>query len=597
MPLTSEQNYVVTAKDGHIVVLAGPGSGKTHTIIEKIIYLFSEDIIPDPYGLLAITFTNAAANEMRSRLRSKGFSQWNRIWVGTFHSFGLYLLTCYGSDVGVREDFNIVDIEVQKEFINKSFHGHLNSKEIEALKSAIEGLKRKGIYPNMGDAQVENKLRITYHKYQQLLNEHNLLDFGDLVALSVLLLKQSALAKRLFTNFFRYIIVDEFQDSDNQQLEMIHILAQGATGSTIVADDDQSIYRFRGAIRENVLKIKELLKAEEIVLGANFRSDQVIVKAAKAVIGYEANRTPKEIEAVSKNYGCLYKREFPNIRAEAEQVVKWIGELISQQQVKDLGEIAIITRAGYRAKCVLEEMNKAKISWFDRSRLAFQDSWETALGLAILSLACDRNSSDRLHLLVSAIEDGGLAFRLGDKDALDLAVRIRELLLASMPFSAIPENAKTILDIAKCEQVIHKVCWSYTDARRLVKNLDTMIATITQESQSLRLNLNDTINRLAGYGAVQVMSGHGAKGREFEQVFLIGLEDDVLPGYRTHNNENDIAEERRIFYVALTRARKAAYLTSAEERDNRKTKQSRFINHIPKEFFSPLPPLGIQKVS
>jgi DNA helicase-2/ATP-dependent DNA helicase PcrA len=372
---------------------------------------------------------------------------------------------------------------------------------------------------------------------------------------------------------------------------MIHILAQGSTGSTIVADDDQSIYRFRGAIRENVLKIKELLKAEEIVIGANFRSDKVIVDAAESLIGHEANRTPKDIEAVSINSGYLYKCKFPNPTAEAEQVVKWIGELISQKQVKDLGEIAIITRAQYRAKYVLEEMDQAKISWFDRSRLKFQDSWETALGLAILSLACDLNSSDRLHLLVSAIEDGGLAFRLGDKDALDLALQIRDRLVASIPLNAIPENAKIILDIAKCEQIIYKVCWSDTDARRLLKNLDVMIAVITQEAQSLRHNLNDTINRLAGYGAVQVMSGHGAKGREFDQVFLVGLEDDVLPIYHTHNNENDIAEERRIFYVALTRTRKAAYLTSAETRDNRNKKQSRFINHIPKELFSPLPPL------
>jgi DNA helicase-2/ATP-dependent DNA helicase PcrA len=589
--LTSEQKYVVTAKDGHIVVLAGPGSGKTHTIIEKILYLFSKDIIPAPYGLLAITFTNAAANEMRSRLRSKGFSQWNRIWVGTFHSFGFYLLTCYGSDVGVREDFNIVETEVQKYFINESFSGNLSNQEVNNYKSTIEKLKRKGIYPDMGDDALNNKLRITYHKYQQLLNEHNLLDFGDLVALSVRLLKQSALTRRLFTNFFRYVIVDEFQDSDHQQLEMIHILAQGSTGSTIVADDDQSIYRFRGAIRENVLKIKELLKAEEIVIGANFRSDKVIVDAAESLIGHEANRTPKDIEAVSINSGYLYKCKFPNPTAEAEQVVKWIGELISQKQVKDLGEIAIITRAQYRAKYVLEEMDQAKISWFDRSRLKFQDSWETALGLAILSLACDLNSSDRLHLLVSAIEDGGLAFRLGDKDALDLALQIRDRLVASIPLNAIPENAKIILDIAKCEQIIYKVCWSDTDARRLLKNLDVMIAVITQEAQSLRHNLNDTINRLAGYGAVQVMSGHGAKGREFDQVFLVGLEDDVLPIYHTHNNENDIAEERRIFYVALTRTRKAAYLTSAETRDNRNKKQSRFINHSPKELFSPLPPL------
>jgi superfamily I DNA/RNA helicase len=249
-------------------------------------------------------------------------------------------------------------------------------------------------------------------------------------------------------------------------------------------------------------------------------------------------------------------------------------------------------------------MKEAGILWFDRNRLKFQDSWETALALAILSLACNLNSSDRLHRVMSAIEDGGLAFRLGDEDALNLTVRIRDRLLEDMLSRPLPETEtiKAILNIAKLESIIYKVCWSSTDARRLLKNLDMLITDLTQEAQSLRLNLNDAINRLAGYGAVQVMSGHGAKGREFDYVFLLGLEDDVLPSYRTHKNENDIAEERRIFYVALTRARKAVYLTSVAVRPRRsgnfeRKKPSRFIEHIPKEFFSPLPPFDIQNLS
>lgn len=604
MSLTPEQEYVVTAKDGHIVVLAGPGSGKTHTIIEKILYIFREDIIPEPYGLLAITFTNAAANEMRSRLRAKGFRQWNRVWVGTFHSFGFYLLTCYGSDVGVREDIKLVESDAQLHIIKNLTSKPLTSREINNFKFTFEQLKRKGIYPYRGDNNLDERLRNAYHKYQQILTDKNLVDFGDLVALSVRLLKESTLARRLFTNFFRYIIADEFQDSDPQQLEMICILSKDALGSTIVADDDQSIYRFRGAVRENVSTVRCLLNAEEILLGHNFRSDQVIVEAAKSVIGHESNRAPKKIEAVSKSYGCLYNSEFPNPNAEAKQVVDWIAALIGQKKIKDLGEIAIITRARYLADNVLEEMKEAKIPWFDRNRLKFQDSWEAVLALAILSLACDPSSSDRLHKVMSAIEDAGLAFRLGDEDALDLTVRIRERLLADMPVRPLPDTKtiNLILSKAKLNSIICKVSWSPTEAKRLLKNLEVLITDLSQEAQSLRLDLNDAITRLAGYGAVQVMSMHGAKGREFDHVFLLGLEDDVLPSYRTHNHENDIAEERRIFYVALTRARKAVCLTSVAVRPTRsgnsqRKKPSRFIEHIPNEFFSPFPPLDIQNVS
>lgn len=591
MTLTLEQNYVVHKSEGHIVVLAGPGSGKTHTLIEKILYLFAKDVIPAPYGLLAITFTNAAASEIRSRLRSKGFQQLNRIWVGTFHAFGSYLLSCYGGDVGIREDFGLLEKDAQDGIIKYVANKCAKGVPPSNLKFTFERLKRKGIYPEINDEKLDARLRIAYREYQNKLAERNSLDFGDLVALSVRLLKESSLASRLFKNYFRYIVVDEFQDSDSQQLEMIYLLGKGAIGSTIVADDDQSIYKFRGAVRENVYKIEELLNAEKIILQTNFRSDQIIVEAAKSIIDFETNRLPKHIQPASKNIGFLYKKQFENYSMEASEIANLIKNLTLRNQV-DLGEIAVITRNRVRVNAILSELDLINVRWFDRSRLSFQDSWETSLCLAILSLSCDLHSSSQLRKVLDVIESEGLAFRLGDEDALDVAVRIRNQLLEKLSFIPGIKDVEAVIEISQLDSLINAVCLSSADSNRITDNLSNLVDDLRKEAASLELELPAAIERLAGYKAVQIMSGHASKGREFDYVFMAGLEDDVIPFYKTHKNEQDIAEERRIFYVSITRARKAVYLTSAARTTgNWQRKPSRFIRHIPEEFFSSFPKL------
>jgi DNA helicase II / ATP-dependent DNA helicase PcrA len=591
--LTDEQRSVVEATAGHFVVLAGPGSGKTHTITEKILYLFERKVIPEYGGLLAITFTNEAANVMRSRLRTKGFRQWDRAWIGTFHGFGSYVLSCYGGDVGVREDFEVIEPDVRREIIKKVVAAKLKAADPSNIADVIERFKRQGIYPGRGDEQLDPGLKSVYADYQHSMKEINSVDFGDLVALAVQLLKDSSPVYRLFTSFFRYIIVDEFQDTDRQQLEMVRMLAEVADGSTIVADDDQSIYRFRGADRANVYVIEKLLNAQRVVLGVNFRSDQVIVEAANAVIGHEANRALKVTRATSENRGSLYRREFSNPDDEASYIASSILALGKKGQIHDWGNISIITRVRWRADQLLKMLDSYKIPWFDRARLKFQDSWETYLGFALLTLACDLSSSDGLYEVMTAIEDGGLAYRLCARDALDLATAFRTRFIQGLDFEPHPSCAKAILEIAELDKIIESASWSATESRRLLKNLFIMLADLDAESRALNLNMTDAINRLAGRGAVQVLSGQASKGREFDHVYLIGLEDDIIPHYLSKKDE-DIAEERRIFYVALTRARRSAFLTNCRERPTRagnmrRTTPSRFIAHIPPEYFTPLP--------
>lgn len=594
--LTAEQHAIVCAGDKHLVVLAGPGSGKTHVITERILHLFATDLIPEPYGLLAITFTNAAANEMRSRLRAKGFTHWDRIWVGTFHSFGNYLLRCYGSDVGIREDFDIIERDAQNalciQVIQTAGLGNIAPSN---LLRTIENFKRRGLYPHQQDVPIVPSLKTAYTYYQQALAERNLLDFGDLVALTLKLLQESTLPRRLFTNYFRYVIVDEFQDTDIQQLDLTHLLADAAaSGSLMVADDDQSIYRFRGANRANVYEIEARLGAQRFILGTNFRSDQVIVEAAQAVISREGNRHSKQISAASNRRGHIYKADFANPIAEANQAVTWINGLKEQQMVEDWGQIAVLTRDRWRSEQILQALNTVQTPWFDRARLKFQDSWETSLGLAILVLAIDPNSTDGLYRVMTAVEDGGLAFVLRDEDALDTARRIRQQFVKNLTVDPTLANVPQILEIAGIHDIIRKFSWSATDARRLTTNLEAMMTDVRHEADTLGLDLLSVVNRLAGYGAVQVMSGHSSKGKEFDYVFMAGLEDDILPSYRSHNDPEVISEERRIFYVSLTRTKKAAYLTYANQRETRsggirRTAPSRFLEHIPAELFDTLP--------
>jgi len=592
MPLTDEQHAVVYANQGNFVVLAGPGSGKTRTIIEKITHLFADKVIPEPFGLLAITFTNAAANEMRSRLRTTGFSQWDQVFIGTFHSFCHYLLSCYGSDVGVREDFDVVDPQTLENILKETLRDYPHLL-LSNIKWTIEGLKRQGIYPNINDERIASELRAIYSAYQTSLMEQNLVDFGDLIFFAIHLLEESMLTKRIFTDHFHHILVDEFQDTDPQQLELIKILAERATSVSIVADDDQSIYGWRDADRRNVEAIAEHLGAERLQLGINFRSDQVIVEAAEYVIQQDTDRTPKAITASSKDRGHLYYGLFADPSEEANNVGSQVAELYNRGVVDDLGQIAIIVRARWRVEPILEYLDSMSVIWFDRSRLKFNDTWDALLAIAVLRLAIAPESTDGLYNMMATIEDAGLAYQLAVKDALDVTLYLKNNIVEKLVEQPSLDNIDDIFAISGFWRLLEQVSWSSTEQKNRIENVNKMAENLIRVAEQSNLSLQESLDHLAGLGAVQILTGQGAKGREFDQVFFIGLEEGVIPDRRA-DNEDKIAEERRIFYVSLTRARKAAYLSSVSQRPTswgnmRSQEQSRFISHIPVEFIEPFP--------
>jgi superfamily I DNA/RNA helicase len=462
--------------------------------------------------------------------------------------------------------------------------------KVNDIKTAIERLKRQGIYPGVKDEKVHPGLIKIFTEYQLSLKESNWIDYSDLIYYTISLLESSRLAHRLITNHFRYLLVDEFQDTDGQQLKLIEILARNTMGTTIVADDDQSIFGWRGANRKNVEILAKRLGAETVPLGVNFRSDQVIVDAANKVIQKDANRFQKKISAASKDFGKIAYKKFQNYKEEGESLSSLIKKLVENKELEDLGDVAIISRVRWRADIIREMFDLEKINWFDRSRLSFEESWDALLALDILNLSLNLDSSNNLYALMSTIESTGLAMQLDYEDALDLTLEICNMLKASAAQSIRDENANSILLSSGYLDLVKKVSWSDTEANNRLKNIEKLTNELVDLKNKLNLCLEDAVRRLAGSEAVQFLTGQESKGREFRYVFFVGLEEGVLPDKRSLDDEK-LAEERRIFYVGLTRAKKAAYLTSVSNPTDRwgrvsSLKPSRFISHIPEELFT-----------
>jgi DNA helicase-2/ATP-dependent DNA helicase PcrA len=584
MEMTEQQLRVINQVTGHLVVLAGPGSGKTRVIIEKIYHLFDKKIIPEPFGVLAITFTNAAANEMKTRLRQRGFFEWDRLMVATFHSFSRYLLTCYGSDIGISEDFQVADSKQQTEVVYK-IKPDSNPREASSILAAIENQKKLGVYPGVGDEGLSASFRRIFYDYQNQLKQENLLDYGDLIHFSIELMNRSPLASHIFKNFFRYIFVDEFQDTDHQQLELVKIFANEAIGSTIVADDDQSVFAWRGADRKNIEVIRKYLNATSFQLGINFRSDQAIVEAANAVISQEKDREEKKIQANSQAQGKIYYRPFDNQEQEANAIASRIEKFIEKGGIEDLGQIAIIVRVRYRADKIIDILSSKNITWFDRSRLFFEDGWETVFALSLIAQACEPNSSKRYNQLLSAVDIAGIVSKY--EDAIAFITSLRQEICREIPSEPSAVAIHHILDCSDFGNVLKDNCWSDTDLQNRSKNIDRLIQNIEKLAAVHKLELLETVDHLAGIGAVQILSGQESKGREFDYVFFAGLEEGTIPHYKAQS-EDQISEERRIFYVAMTRARRELYLTYATEQmtswgTTRQYTRSRFIDAIPQE--------------
>jgi DNA helicase-2/ATP-dependent DNA helicase PcrA len=519
-----------------------------------------------------VTFSDAAARELRERLEGHVPAARDVVWCGTFHGFGSRLLRAYGSRVGVAEDFvvaNAQDASGIREQVIAEHHTFTNNQ----LRDQIDRLKRRGIYPSDGNIS-DPELAAAYAEYTRQLRAANMLDFSDLVALAHRLLSQHPDILEIARNKFRYVVADEFQDTDPIQLELITLAAQSQAGSLVVADDDQAIYEWRGARRANVYEIANRLQSSVVVLAENYRSGRVIVDAASAVIGNDSARNAKTLKALIDG-GRIHGASFQTPEDEAAAIVQVVEQHIDAGVLAH--EIAIISRAAYRNDAIAVALKQLSVPWFDRSQLDHHDSWEAFAILGLITLTTNRDDSDALGLLVRAMDQSGIV-----DDGYDAAIALRSS-LGPVSIATSVADVHGIRDRSGFDRLLGRPQQA-SERRRLQQNIADLDrdfeAQLKGGAQLLR-----AVSCFLGKGTVQFCSGHAVKGREFDIVLMMGLEDDVLPGYRSHNDPEALSQERRVFYVSMTRARHEVRLSYARTRMWKGRPQSksgsRFLSELP----------------
>lgn len=574
--LTPSQRTIVET-DGHVLALAGPGSGKTRIAVAKIEHLVRTKQIEYPFGILAVTFSDTASRELRARIHQHVPLARDVVWCGTFHGFGTRVLRSYGSRIGVAEDFVVadsVDTFAFREAVLRIVPTLTNSQ----LKDQIEEAKRHDVYPGDRGAMADDAdFQTAYAAYQQELRAANMLDFSDLVALGHRLLVQHPDVLELVRNKFRYVIADEFQDTDALQLEMMALITRPLMGSLIVADDDQAIFEWRGAQRANVREVATRLGCAQFPLVENHRSGRAIVEAASAVIAYDLDRTEKRLTSALTG-GRILGKSFGTPDEEATAILAAVEEHLVLGVAPH--EIAIISRARYRNDSIVSALRRLSVPWFDRGALTHHDSWDTSAALALAQLSGTRDDSVALALLVHAMDQSGLV-----DDGLEYACKLRSA-LGEIHVARFVQDVRAIRQRSGLETTITRYAQA-SERRRVARNLALLEADLATQLDA-GSSMHRAITCILGEGAVQFCSGHAVKGREFDIVFLMGLEDDILPSYRSHRNASQLSQERRVFYVALTRARREVRLSYAHTRRSRSGGMeaktgSRFLAELPSE--------------
>ena len=624
--LNPEQLKAVTHTDSHLLVLAGAGSGKTRVIAHKVSYLIKEKLV-SPYKILAITFTNKAAQEMRDRIVSS-VDAFNQKWLNirTFHSLGAMLLRRFISSIpGYDEHFSIIDAEDQdkifKDILLQIYPEGLKKDKRKYLIRLISTWKNDFLYPeesiskffiyDTGTFSLEEALAI-YKKYQVFLRKYNLLDFDDLLSLTVKLLKKKQNCYKYTTSRWKYLLVDEYQDTNIVQEKMISLFAEGGSILTTVGDDDQSIYSFRGANIDNIMNFpKRYPKAKVIKLEQNYRSTESILNLANDIIAHNRRSFEKKLFTVNP------KGSLPIANYEQSQKIesKWVVNLIEEKVKKkefSYRDMAIFYRTNYQSRACEEELLEKNIPYQIIGGIKFYHRKEIKDLLAYLKLLInpkDISSFARIinyprrglggksqekifsamektpHLdLLQVCQEEELLDKLSNKSKKNLVDLIS--LLKRYTHRLTIETRDKIDEQKKTESFLEKLI----NESGILADLESLTDKFEREQrlgnvyQFLKaageFTPNEPKNHLVEFiqdvalktdidqiqdkeNCIKLMTVHSSKGLEFPVVFLIGMEDNFFPHYLSNENEEAIEEERRLFYVAVTRAKAELFITGA----------------------------------
>ncbi|XKH02014.1 DNA helicase II [Marinobacter nauticus] len=627
-PLNDAQREAVTAQNDHLLVLAGAGSGKTRVLVHRMAWLMGVDRVP-PTSILAVTFTNKAAKEMRYRVEQMMNIPTRGLWIGTFHGIAHRLLRAHWKDAGLPENFQVLDSDDQLRLIkrvmreNQIDESQWPPKQAQWFISAQkdEGLRADHIQENPGDHFTSTMLKI-YRQYEKLCQQGGLVDFGELLLRSheLWLHKPELLAH--YQQRFQHILVDEFQDTNTIQYAWLQVLAGHRVPSTIVGDDDQSIYGWRGAKVENIQQYqRDFPNARLVRLEQNYRSTQTILKAANAVIANNQGRLGKELWTDGPQGEPISLYAAFNEQDEANYIADSISAWVQDGNLRS--ECAILYRSNAQSRVLEESLMRQGIPYRVYGGLRFYDRQEIRNALAYLRLVHYHRDDAAFERVVNIPARGIGAKSLAElrayatEQGISLWEASERMLAAGQVKGRAKTGLQTFMDIINTlsEMVDHASLQGLMKQAIESSGLKDYHASEKGEKGQARVeNLEELVNALADFeveegvdplaefiaqaaldagesqaedheDSVQLMTLHSAKGLEFPLVFLAGIEEGLFPHGMSLEEPGRMEEERRLAYVGITRAMKQLVLTYAESRrlygQEKFHAVSRFVREIP----------------
>ena len=628
--LNERQIEAVKTTEGPLLVLAGAGSGKTTVLVNRIAYIIDKNRVA-PYNILAITFTNKAANEMKERINAILGNLSGGMWIGTFHSICVKILRSCIDLIGYGRDFVIYDSAdsrtLMKECIKEM---NLDEKNfpVRNVLSIISSAKNDMMEAEAFEKHYGKDYRMSiiaelYKKYQSRLKNGNALEFDDIILLTVKILSKNPDVLMKYQSRFEYVLVDEYQDTNNSQYMLVSLLSKGYGNLCVVGDDDQSIYKFRGANVGNILSFTDdYPDAKVIRLEQNYRSTQNILNAANAVIANNSERMGKDLWTNNDEGDKIYTYTAPNEYDEGRFIAREIKK--HYDKTGKYSDCAILYRMNAQSRVIEEMLMRGGIPYRVLAGLRFYDRKEIKDIIAYLRLI--HNPADDLSLkriinepkrkIGAATVDK--AQRIADENncsIFDIVSSPRdwaELSGSAAKLEAFSKMIKTLMDLKKTltisefvERVMNDTGYiasltaeNSIEARTRIDNLEEFMSVVREfegnpEYDGTLAEFLEGISLVSDIDAydedldaVVMMTIHSAKGLEFPVVFLAGIEEGLCPGMRSAGDEESIEEERRLCYVAITRAQERLYLTKTTSR----TIFGKTAPSIPSRFFDEVPP-------
>ncbi len=638
--LNEQQKKGVFTTEGPVLLLAGAGSGKTRVLTHRIAYLIDE-LGVNAWNIMAITFTNKAADEMKERVEELVGMGSDSIWVTTFHSSCVRILRRYGDRIGFDNHFTIYDTDDQKSVMKeicKRLQIDTKTLKERTILSAISSAKDELISPEeyelsaMGDFR-KQKIAQAYREYQEVLKKSNAMDFDDLIMKTVELFKGDKEVLESYQRRFKYIMVDEYQDTNTAQFEFIRLLAEAHHNLCVVGDDDQSIYKFRGANIRNILDFEQVYpEAEVIRLEQNYRSTQNVLDAANAVIRNNKGRKSKTLWTDKGEGNRIHFRQFDNAYEEAEFIADDVARK-KREGKADFSDCAVLFRTNAQARLLEERFILEGIPYDVVGGTNFYARREIKDLLAYLKTIDNGRDDLAVKRIINVpkrgigaatlakVQDYADMREISFYDALRQADEIMGLGKSAAklkPFVTMIQSFRSKLEFYGLEELIRDVIETTgyvaqleasdeEDAENRIENIDELISKMVAfEEIHDQPTLGEFLEEVAlvadidhvegGSNKVLLMTLHSAKGLEFPHVYLAGMEDGIFPSYMTiaSDDPEEIEEERRLAYVGITRAKEDLTLCYARMRMVRGETQmnavSRFVREIPEELMDNRPP-------